>query len=343
MDEKTELIDKKSGPTDKKTESIDKKSGSIDKKSEPIEKNSEPTDKKTGSNDENPRSIDENIDSGIGNPKYENLVLSGGSIKSISQVGAIKKLIDEKLLDLSKLKSLAGTSAGSLIGLLIVLGFNIDEIWNFIYYLDMGNMVKPDILLFLRKCGVETGQIIYNLIEEILTKKTGTKHINFRQLYEITNIHFIVVGSCLTTKEAVYYDHVNTPNFKVSMAIRISISIPGFFIPIIIDNKKYVDGGLLNNYPMNLFEDRMEETIGILNCNEYNTDYRYPEEYFMAIMNLFMYNYYEKTSRQYANNTIYINKSIDGISMISFNLDYQAKIDLFNCGVEAVEEFIKRK
>ncbi len=275
-------------------------------------------------------------------PKYKNLVLSGGSIKSISQIGAIKKLIDEKLIELSKLKALAGTSAGSLIGLLIVLGFSIDEIWDFIYCINMGNMVKPDILLFLRKCGVETGQIIYNLIEEILTKKTGTKHINFRQLYEITKIHFTVVGSCLTTKQAIYYDHINTPNFKVSMAIRISIGIPGFFIPITIDNNKYIDGGVLNNYPMNLFEDKIDETIGILICNEFNTDYNYPEQYFMAVMNLFMYNYYEKTAKQYASNTIYINKSFDGVSMISFDIDNKTKINLFNCGIEAVDEFIKK-
>lgn len=293
---------------------------------------------------ENMELITENIkktDNEI-NPQYKNLVLSGGSIKSISQIGAIKKLIDEKLIDISKLKALAGTSAGSLIGLLIVLGFSIDEIWEFIYCLNMGNMVKPDILLFLRKCGVETGQIIHNLIEEILTKKTGIKHINFRQLYEITNVHFTVVGSCLTTKQIIYYDHINTPNFKVSMAIRISIGIPGFFIPITIENKKYIDGGVLNNYPMNLFDDKLEETIGILICNEFNTNYKYPEQYFMAVMNLFMYNYYEKTAKQYASNTIYINKTIDGVSMVNFDIDNNIKIELYNCGIEAVEEFIKK-
>lgn len=318
----------------------------MDKKLEHIAESLEITEQAQCTEPDKKTSTDLTIEKDIKNPdsetqtKYRNLVLSGGSIKSISQIGAVKKLVDEKLIDLAKLKALAGTSAGSLIGLLIVLQFNIDEIWNFIYFLNMGNMVKPDILLFLRKCGVETGQIIYNLIEEILTKKTGIKHINFRQLHEITNIHFTVVGSCLTTKQAIYYDHVNTPNFKVSMAIRISIGIPGFFIPITFDNNKYIDGGVLNNYPMNLFEDRLDETIGILICDEFNTDYKYPEQYFMAVMNLFMYNYYEKTAKQYASNTIYINKSFDGVSMLSFNIDNNTKMDLYNCGIEAVEEFI---
>lgn len=279
----------------------------------------------------------------ITEPLYKNLVLSGGSIKGISHIGAIKKLIDEKLIDLKKIKSIAGASAGSIFGLLIALGFDIDEIWNFIYYLDVKNMVKPDFYSFLKKCGVESGCIIHNLIEEILTKKTGIKHINFRQLYELTKIHFIVVGSCLTTRKPIYYDYINTSNFKVSVAIRISIGIPGFFIPFTIGNNKYVDGGILDNYPMHLFNDRLHETIGILICNEYNTKYKYPEQYLMAIMNLFMYNYFEKTALQYKNNTIYVDKCINEIHMFSFDISNKNKIELFDNGVSAVEDFIRRK
>ena len=37
--------------------------------------------------------------------KYKNLVLSGGTFRGISQIGAIKRLIDEKLINLKKLKS----------------------------------------------------------------------------------------------------------------------------------------------------------------------------------------------------------------------------------------------
>ena len=150
-------------------------------------------------------------------PQYKNLVLSGGSVKGIAHIGALKKLVDEKLIVLNKLKAVAATSVGSLFALLIVLGFSIEEIWNFILYLDMKKMVNPDFFLFLKKCGFDNGQIIYNLFEEILTKKTNIKHINFRQLHELTKIHLTVVGSCLTTKEPVYYDHINTPNFKVSI------------------------------------------------------------------------------------------------------------------------------
>ena len=276
-------------------------------------------------------------------PKYKNLVLSGGSVRGISQIGAVKRLINEKLIDLKKLKSVAGTSAGSLFGMLIVLGLTIDEIWNFVCDLNMKDMVKPDFFMVLKKCGVENGQIIYNFIEKTLTDHTGIKHINFRQLYEITKIHFIVVGSCLTTKEIVYCDHINTPNFKVSMAIRISISIPGFFTPVEIGNNKYIDGAVLNNYPMNLFANRLDETIGVMVCNEFDTDYKCVEEYFVAIINLFLHHYYQKNANQYSENTIFIKKKFENINVFNFDVDNKIKKDLYDCGIEASDEFIKRK
>lgn len=273
-------------------------------------------------------------------PKYKNLVLSGGSIRGISLVGAVKKLVDLNLINLKKLKAVVGTSAGAMLALLIVLGYTIDEIWNIVYFLDMGKMVNPNVLLFLKKCGVETGQLIYDFFENHLLEKTKISNINFQQLYQITNIHLTIVGSCLTTKQAIYYDHINTPNFKVCMALRISIGIPGFFTPIVIGDKKYIDGGVLNNYAMNLFEDRLEETIGVLISNEYSTDYEYPEQYFIAVLNLLLHNYYTMSYKRYKNNTVYVTKSPIKLSPINFNIDNHIKIALFKYGIEAVEEFI---
>lgn len=272
-------------------------------------------------------------------PVYQNLVLSGGSIKGISQIGAIKYLVDEKILDLTKIKAVAGSSAGCITAVLIVLGFTPDEIWDFIYQLDFKKLVNPNIGMFLEKCGIESGKIIYRLIEEILATKTGIKQINFKQLYEITKIHLTIVGSCLTTKETIYYDYRNTPSFSVSLALRISIGMPGFFTPVTINNKKYLDGAVMNNYPMNLFKDQLNKTLGILIYSNYDTNYRYPEEYFMAVFNLFMYNYYHKNIRKYSENTVLIKEVPNNLSIFSFNIDNKTKTQLFQSGIKAAQQF----
>lgn len=272
--------------------------------------------------------------------KYRYLVLSGGSTRGIAHIGAIWKLINEGLLDLTEIKGLACTSAGSMIGTFIVLGISIEKIWEFILSIDFRKLVSPNFLLFPTKCGIETGEFFHNLFEEILTKTTHIKYINFKQLYELTHIEYTVVGSCLTTKTAIYYNHINTPNFQVSLALRISTCLPGFFMPIVIDGKTYIDGSITDCYPIEIFDDHLEETIGIIICNDYNTNYEYPEEYCMALVNLFMYMCYKKDQNKYKENTIYVNKNISDISMFDFDLDLDKKNRIYNAGISASEDFI---
>jgi NTE family protein len=273
-------------------------------------------------------------------PKYHNLVLSGGSTRGIAHIGAVKKLVEANLIDLTKLKALACTSAGAFMGVLIVLGFTIDEIWSFIKLIDFRKLVSPNILLFLTQCGIETGQTLHNVIEDILNKKTGIANITFAQLYEITKITFTVVGSCLNTKEAIYYNHLNTPDFKVSLAIRISTSMPGFFIPVKIDGKTYIDGAVIDNYPIDLFHEELDKTIGILICTDYSTDYSYPEEFISSMMNLVLYLCYKRDYVKYKENTVYINKTVVNMSAFDFDIDMEKKQKIYESGIQAVEEFI---
>jgi len=284
---------------------------------------------------------------------YLHLVLSGGSTKGIAHIGAVQRLIDLNLLNLSKLKSITGSSVGSIIGCLFAIGFTPSEVWEFIFKIDLKKIVEPNILLFITKCGVDTGKIMFNLIEEILTKKTGIKHINFKQLYVLTGITLTAVGTCLTDRKAVYYNHINTPTFKVSMAIRISMGIPCFFVPIDIDGKKYIDGCILNNYPMNIYDSKnidlfpnsgasegeLERTIGILIRIDYNTSYTCPEEYLRALMHLFMFQYYIHEEKTYLENTIRVNKNLDNLSPVSFDLSDEMKQNIYQAGIDAVDVF----
>jgi NTE family protein len=278
------------------------------------------------------------------NPKYVNIVLSGGSTKGIAHIGALKKLIDSNLLDLKKIRGLASTSAGSLLGILVVLGFDIDAIWSFIKNIDFNKLISPNPILFIENCGcgMDTGEKIESIIKDILYRVTGDANISFKNLYEITHISYTVVGSCLTTKEAVYFNHINYPDFPVYLGVRISMGIPGLFTPIILpeNNNKYIDGVMTDNYPIELFHDELDKTIGILICNDYNTDYKYPEEYFQAIMNLFFYMAYKKDHDKYKENTIYIKKNVSDVSIFNFNVDISKKIILYESGMAAAEEFI---
>ena len=274
--------------------------------------------------------------------KYKNLVLSGGSIKGICHIGVLSRLWNEERIDPLILKAIVGTSVGALVGCLLVLGFTPTEIWDFLLKLDFTKLAKPDIFLFFEKCGADSGKVIFDLFEDILMTKTKIQYITFQQLFEHTGITFTVVGSNLTTKKVEYFNHVNTPNFKVSLALRISIGMPGFFTPVTLDGEKYVDGCIMDNYAMDLFNDDLENTIGILICSDFDTNYQYPEQYPMAIINLFMYHYHQISYKKHEKNTIYIECGLGATSNFDFNVDNEAKQKLFDIGYESATKFLSK-
>ena len=64
------------------------------------------------------------------NKKKTVLVLSGGGIKGIAQIGAIKYLADSGIL--KNINYIIGTSVGSIIGLFVCLKLEINDMYGFV-------------------------------------------------------------------------------------------------------------------------------------------------------------------------------------------------------------------
>lgn len=270
------------------------------------------------------------------------LVLSGGSVRGISHLGALQKLIDLGKLDLKKMQAMAGSSVGAFICTLLACGFTVSEIWEFVQNIDLSKLVDPSILQMTILYGMDSGDKIYCLLQEILQKKTGIEKISFKQLFEHTHIRLVITGSCLTNKEICYYDHIMYPDFEVALAVRISISMPLFFTPVIIDQLTYVDGAILDPYPIKLFDDYLEETIGILITDNYKMNYTYFEEYLLSILNLFLYkNYHDiHTNQKYRKCSIIVEQPLDEMLLFNFNLDSKSKLMLYERGIDAASAFL---
>jgi NTE family protein len=272
-------------------------------------------------------------------PYYHNLVLSSGGFKGIAQLGAIKRLAESGLINLKKLKGVAGCSAGAMLGMMIIAGMSPDEIWRLFYGINVSEYLEMDPLLILERGGASTGKKIYNLLEEILRERTGIKHITFDQFYRKTGVHFIVVGSSVKTKTAVYYDHLNTPNLKVSLAVRISIGVPIVFTPIEIDGEYQIDGAVCDSYPIELFKNDIEKTIGI-RCNEtFNTEFNNVPQYLFALAMLSLHQHFSKTCELYPDHTIIINDK-KSTSVVAGQIADETKEELYQTGIQAADEFI---
>ncbi len=102
--------------------------------------------------------------------------------------------------------------------------------------------------------------------------------MSFKEFYNITGVDLVVTGVNISRHEPRYFSVWHTPDFPVVEAIALSMSIPFAFKPVYIEGgvRKgdqaqndayqglYVDGGMLNNYPVRAF-DTIKQTAVLAN------------------------------------------------------------------------------
>jgi len=194
---------------------------------------------------------------------YTNFVFSGGGTQCVSYIGILKYF--EEIDYLKNLKKIAATSGGSLFALILVLGYSYKDIKNIVLGLEFNtiqDITTENLLDFFKNYGIDTGKKLEYLIKLLLKKKQFNENITFLELFKITKIEITITGTCLNKKCTEYFNYINTPDMKLYLAIRISCAIPIIFNCVKYNDLIYIDGGLLDNYPIDFFKDDIKSTIG---------------------------------------------------------------------------------
>jgi predicted acylesterase/phospholipase RssA len=198
--------------------------------------------------------------------QIECLVMEGGGIESISFVGALKVLREKGILQ--NIKSVAGSSSGALQALFVALKAPIEEIQDLYVNTDFTTLqdtsplyIKQVFNIFLNY-GLDSGSVFVKWLKKNIEKYTGNGEITFEDLYKKTGIEYVVTGTNLNRRKTFFYSELLTPKMKIVDALRISMSIPGYFIPVKVNGEYFIDGGFLNNYPIWYFDDKYDNPRG---------------------------------------------------------------------------------
>lgn len=198
----------------------------------------------------------------INDNKIDTLVLSGGGARGFSYSGVFKALEDLNIL--KDINIFVGTSMGSIACFFLIIGYTPDEIKEFCLYFDFNKIFSDYDKNIIFDYGLNDGEIFCNLLESLLENKNLKKNISFKELYELKKKKLIVNGVCLNNNNIYYFDPESYPDMSIVKAIRISISVPLIFTPVRHDNLLFVDGGLINNFPIDLFNSKLESVFGII-------------------------------------------------------------------------------
>lgn len=210
--------------------------------------------------------------------RIKNLVISGGSVRSIAVIGCLQYLFQEcggqDALD--GIVNIVGTSAGAIIALMLTVGFKPMDMEN-----AMKNMllVKEyhklnfDDLLELRvfdSFGLDSGETIIAFVRDILAAKGIAPDATFLDLAKRTGKNLVVCAANLTKQRSDYICVDTFPDMPVATAVRMSASLPILLAPVKWKGDLYVDGALYESLPVGYiaskFHDSLRDTLAIRTC-----------------------------------------------------------------------------
>jgi NTE family protein len=207
--------------------------------------------------------------------------------------------------------------------------------------IDLSKVKKIDVQLFLNDFGLNSGDKLITILHKLLNSKKISSKITFLELYEKTKKTFIVTSVNINEQKLEYFSYTSHPNMEVIQAIRMSISIPFVFTPVLYNNCLYVDGGCIDNFPISYFSENIENVIGICvtesntNKTKIETLYDYAINVICSILNGI------STSVIKSYEKYIINIMLDSISFIDFDISNDNKIKLFNIGYKKTHEYFE--
>lgn len=187
------------------------------------------------------------------------LVLSGGGAKGLAHIGVLK-VIDELGI---RVDYVAGTSMGAIIGSLYASGYTgkqIDSIFRAANFDDLINdnlpraaktfyerensekyaLVLPfDHFKIKLPSALSRGQNAFGLLSKL------TLPVNSIENFKDLPIPFFCIATDVETGQQVILDKGN-----LAQSVMASGALPSLYQPVIIDNRVLIDGGVVNNYPI---------------------------------------------------------------------------------------------
>ena len=203
----------------------------------------------------------------------KHLVISGGGPSLLQVLGMLQILINEKMLN--NVETVYGTSAGAFIAVIFCLQFEdlnivkdylIDRPWHEVFTIQLHQIFE----LYQTK-GIFDKTIIETVVKPLFLSKDISLQITLQEFYEFSKIDLHIFAFEINSFQTVDFSHSTHPTIPLIDVIFMSSSLPILMRPTMLNQGCYIDGGVLENYPLEPSlhaGHNHEEILGI--CNDYS-------------------------------------------------------------------------
>lgn len=185
------------------------------------------------------------------NSQFTHLVLSGGGMSGLVYLGTLRYLQQEGYD--KNIKHIVGTSIGAFFATMFALDISMGELEERIkkFLNNKENCIIPcsldTVFTVPNLLGIADSQILINMIDDIISK------ITFLELSKKTGKNLVITVTNVNTMQSTYFSVDTSPHVLISEAVRASMAIPLLFKPVEIGEEYYIDGGINDVIPINIF------------------------------------------------------------------------------------------
>jgi NTE family protein len=287
------------------------------------------------------------------NRTIKNLVFEGGGVKGVAYLGSLQYLHDQKIIN--NVKNVAGTSAGAITALAIALDYSYNEIYDLLFNVDMNEFRDSapgyirDSYRLITQYNVYKGDKLSQWFKKIIELKTGNAETTFADMRKNGRKNLLVIGTNISRQEKQIFSYEETPDVPLWLAVRISMSIPFYFVPVKLAGDYFVDGGLSNNFFLNMFDKNDTKTMETLGFRVDSESELKTNKYF-PINNIF--DFIKVTMKYVFGNIGDIQLSVldlqrvikintQDVSFVDFSMSKEHKEMLLKSGYEATRKFFQ--
>ena len=273
------------------------------------------------------------------------LVLSGGGAKGMAQIPIIE-MIDSLNIPIDYV---VGTSIGSINGAMYAMGYSSEEIKYYAYKTDwdfvFSNKKQRTHLFYFQKNDLDKYQIEFRLngIKPVAPIALANGHSSYMNInnktknYEhISSFDKLLIPFRCNAVNLLNGKEIIFNNGSLSNALRASSSIPSVFTPVIHDSLLLVDGGVINNLPIDIAKDLGADIIIGVNVSPINKTQSEIENIFDVLTQSILVNGYQKRINNRKIADIIIEPNVKSYQTINF--EKEILNELYKNGKKAAYE-----
>lgn len=272
---------------------------------------------------------------------YDTIVLAGASTKGMVTLGALQYGYDNYLFN--NIKNFIGTSSGSIICFLLSIGYTPIEI---VVYICTHQLIEKmqhfNLVAMLNGGGASSFSSIQEQLEKMTIQKIGYLP-NLQDLRKNFGKTFIAVTYNITEERTEYLSPDTHPDLPCITAIKMSSNLPLIFENFKYGPNYYIDGGISDNFAIDLGDKLGNKVIGFListekenfnNCSDSNI-----LEFIYKLMFIPISQAVENKIENASEKCKIIRLKYSQFKFFNFNINSKIKLDMFSKGYEQFSNY----